>query len=127
LTAALRCYVERSHELMRRIDDGLREQVDVGCPVVLWGAGQLSLKLLSDSVLSELPIAAIVDSSPQKHGLHVGERVVVPPGAVKGLDACIVVASIHHEDAIERTIRTEMGLPNRIVKLSECLQPLRNR
>jgi SAM-dependent methyltransferase len=127
LTAALRCYVEQSHELMQRINDGLRERIDVARPVVLWGAGQLSLKLLSDSVLSELPIAAIVDSSPQKQGLHVGDRVVEPPSAVKDPAACIVIASIHHEDAIERTIRVEMGLPNRIVKLAGFLRPLRNR
>jgi SAM-dependent methyltransferase len=127
LTEALRGYVERSHELMRRINDGLREQIDVANPVILWGAGQLSLKLLSDSVLAERPIDAIVDSSPQKQGLHIGSRVVEPPSAVTSPAACIVIASIHHEDAIERTIRVDMRLPNRIVKLARLLRPVSNR
>jgi SAM-dependent methyltransferase len=127
LIESLRCYVEQSHELMRRINDGLREQIDVAHPVVLWGAGQLSLKLLSDSVLSELPIDAIVDSSPQKQGLHIGDRVVVAPSAMNNPAACIVIASVHHEDAIERTIRVDMGLPNRIVKLAGLLRPVRTR
>ncbi len=125
LTQALRRYVEQSHELMRRINDGLREQIDATQPVVLWGAGQLSLKLLSDSVLSEHPVKVIVDSSPQKQGLHI-DHVVEPPSVVKKLAGCIVIASIHHEDAIERTIRADMCLPNRIVRLERFSRQMRN-
>lgn len=114
LVAALRTYVSRSNELLHRIDQNLTERL-AGCDgVIVWGAGQLAMKLLSDSVLSRLPVVAVVDSSPQKHGLHLRGIEIVGPESIKVLPYPIVVASVHHEASILGSIAAQ-GISERTV------------
>ncbi len=118
LVEAIKSYVDASHAMTGRIDQSLRAQLDITQPVVLWGAGQLALRLLRNTVLAELPIQAIVDTSSQKQGLHVSGHVVQAPEAVRPSDAPIVITSVHSADAIESAIRRDFGLTNPVIKLA---------
>ena len=48
---------------------------------MVWGAGQLTMKLLHDTVLAEANVIGLIDSSSQKQGLHFAGVEVVPPEA----------------------------------------------
>jgi 2-polyprenyl-3-methyl-5-hydroxy-6-metoxy-1,4-benzoquinol methylase len=118
LVAAARRYVDASRRRMSRIDKALRADLGDRDDVILWGAGQLSMKLLRDTVLATKRIAAIVDSSPQRHGMHVGSTEIVAPTALRELPPFpIVITSIHSDEAIAQTIERRMALPHQAIRL----------
>jgi FlaA1/EpsC-like NDP-sugar epimerase len=111
---------------MQQIDRGLRSALAEQEAVIVWGAGQLSMKLLADTVLASKRVAAIVDSSPQRCGMHIGDIEIVPPERLRDLPQLpIVVGSIHSEDSIVRAIKLELALPNEVISLYRGETPVR--
>ena len=104
LVARVREYVAVSGALLDRIDDRLRADIGDG-PVVVWGAGQLSMKLLAGP-LRDANVTDLVDTSEAKWGQHFGDLVVVGPNDVTADDTPILITSIHHQESIESTVQS---------------------
>jgi FlaA1/EpsC-like NDP-sugar epimerase len=118
LAAALRRYVDGSATLMRHISEALAAEIPVDRDVAIWGAGQLTMKLLRDTVLAERRVVAIVDGSPQRQGLHLDGLPVVGPDALRARpDVPVVIGSFHSERSIVRMMRERYELRNRAVLL----------
>lgn len=118
LVEAAKRYVAASRERMQRIDHDLRAALAESDDVIVWGAGQLAMKLLCDTVLAGKNVVAIVDSSSQRHGMHVGSTEIMAPSAARDFPTIpIVIASIHSDDAIAETIERRLCLPNPTVRL----------
>ena len=118
LLPAIREYVEMSSALMdeyKRIID-----VEVGAgPVVLWGAGQLSMKLLAGP-LTTVEVEALVDGSADKWGMTMGGTEVVSPESIGSSTSPILVTSVHHFESIASDIE-KMYPGRRVIALSEPL------
>lgn len=117
LLVAIRGYVERSSELLSRFDATLNSELEGQDDVAIWGAGQLALKILAETVLAEKNVVSIIDGSPQKQGMHLGGRVVGAPEELRDNDCPVVVASVHHAESIVRAITDDHVLANRLVLL----------
>jgi SAM-dependent methyltransferase len=122
LAQGLRRYVSASADLMRAFDQHLRSELAGADSIAIWGVGQLAMKLLHDTVLGSTRIAAVVDGSPQKHGMHVGGHRVESPQALSDLLAAphpppVVVTSIHHQEAILANVRAVVPPGGKIVTL----------
>ncbi len=118
LVRAAKRYVVASRERMARIDRDLRDALAAEPNVILWGAGQLAMKLMCDTVIAKKNVVAIVDSSPQRHGMHVGSTEIVPPTALRDTPSYpIVIASIHSDAAIAYAIERRYRLPNPTLRL----------
>jgi hypothetical protein len=86
--------------------------------LVVWGVGQLTLKLLVETRLSSADIVAFTDGNPLHHGKTLRERPILTPEALHTLPPHpIVIGSLLHHAAIARRIREELALPNPIVIL----------
>ena len=96
---------------MSRIDSGLSENVRNGAPVIVWGTGELTAKLLVDTALRHANIVRFVDSNPINQGRVLRRIPIVAPSELQSGDELIVVASILHHEAIVRAIRA-LGLRN---------------
>ncbi|MCJ7438541.1 MAG: hypothetical protein MUP97_12380, partial [Acidimicrobiia bacterium] len=118
LAGGVRRYVDRSRELLERIDGRLRQVVSSGDEVMVWGAGQLTMKLLRDTVLAEADVIGIIDSSPQKQGLHFAGVSVIPPEAATTESCPVVIGSIHHAPEIARAAGARLGEHRRLVFLT---------
>ncbi|MBU3700562.1 MAG: methyltransferase domain-containing protein [Acidimicrobiia bacterium] len=111
LAPSLRDYIYASTQLMERFGARVHDEVGDG-PIVVWGAGQLSMKLLAGP-LREARVDALVDTSPDKWGLRLGGHEVVGPDEVASSDSPILVASVHHQSSIVAEIARR--LPGRRV------------
>ena len=98
LAPALRSYVDASETLMAQFGARVHGEVGDG-PIVLWGAGQLTMKLLTGPLV-DIPIEALVDTSRDKWGMRLGRHQVVGPDEIASSDAPILIASVHHQTAI---------------------------
>ncbi len=115
-------YIEISERMMNDMDKALREALPAGESVIVWGVGQLSMKLLVDSVLGTVPIAAFVDGNPIHRGTKIRGVEVRMPEDIQGLTHPIVVGSTLHQEAIVATIQGRLRLPNRIIRLAPDLE-----
>jgi len=117
LRPAVERYVERSQALLDAVDGRLRAVLDRAPEVVVWGTGQLALKLLAETVLGQARIAAFFDGNPINHGRTLRGVPVLAPEAARDYDQPIVITSTIHQGEIERRIREELRLPNEVVLL----------
>lgn len=114
---AIDAYIGRSSALLREIDDRLASVVNG--PIIVWGAGQLTLKLLVETRLGSADIVAITDGNPLHHGKSLRDRPILSPDALRALPPHpIVIGSLLHHATIARRIREELALPNPVVTLA---------
>lgn len=118
---AIKGYVTASSALMSDINERFRSILSV--PVIVWGVGQLALKLLVETDLAKANIVAFTDGNPMHHGGSLLGVSVVPPEFLHDLPPHpIVIASMLHHEAISRRIREELHLPNPLLILAEIVE-----
>jgi len=112
--SAISRYIECSAAMLGDIDAKLAA-LPAG-PVIVWGAGQLTLKLLVETRLGAVDIAAFTDGNPLHHGKTLRNQIIVAPERLRDLPPHpIVVGSLMHHAAIEQRIRQDLALPNPVV------------
>ncbi len=111
-------YVTASREKMVEFDACLQSELVGEEKLVIWGAGQLALKLMVETVLAKKKIVAIIDGSPEKHGMHLGGIEVMDPKEARGLELPVVVASVHHSKEILDVLEADADLLLRPIVLS---------
>lgn len=85
-------------------------------PIVVWGAGQYTLRLLSDTSLKDCNIIAFIDKDKKKQGLRINNVSIVEPNYLidKQFSGPIIVCSALFSDEIKKEIRA-MGLTNEVI------------
>jgi len=111
-------YINVSRWFMEEIDEYLRSVLKKTPEVLVWGTGQLTMKLLSETSLANAKIVAFVDSNPINQGVLLKGIPVLAPGQVKPSTTPIIVASTLHYRDICETIH-QFELPNPVVALME--------
>lgn len=109
-------YIAISRRVMDEIDAHLRAVLIQSPEVIVWGTGQLALKLLAETALAEAKINAFVDGNPLYRGQLLQGIPILAPGEIKASHRPIIVTSILHQRAIIKRIH-ELGLTNPIIVL----------
>jgi SAM-dependent methyltransferase len=115
---ALENYVHVSLAREKAIFARVDELVQGGEPLLVWGAGAFTRRLLATTALSKANIAGFVDSNPHLQGKQLSGRPVLAPGAVAGRSEAIVIGSVAFEREIVDLIQKQLRLGNRIVSLT---------
>lgn len=110
-------YINRSKKMTIEIDAQISKILLRSPSIVVWGTGQLTMKLLAETSLTHGHIVAFVDNNPINHGKLLHDIPIVSPKELDKLSAPILVATLLHHKAIARQIH-EMGLKNEIFFLN---------
>lgn len=116
---ALREYIRRSYEVDRRLQSVLAKVAEAGRPVLVWGAGTHTQRLLAEGRLSGVTIVAFVDSNPHLQGSTVAGRPIIPPVEVCNYGEPVLISSMISQRDIELQIRETLRLPNEIITMYE--------
>ena len=119
----LRDYVAKSEELMSKLRESLSRILENVPQVLIWGTGQLTLKLMLEPVFRKVEIVAFVDSNPVHQGRQKMGKPVLSPGQLQNYPYPILVSSLVNEAPILQTIE-HLRLPNRIYTLKSGLEGL---
>ena len=125
LSRCARSYIAKSELIMNRMSDMIGDLLASGRPIVVWGTGQLTMKLLSMTGLAKGDLYAFVDSSPINQGKLLMGKPIMGPDDLKGAQQrnwTILIASTIYEKAIRADIKDQFGESVPVVGLSECLQ-----
>jgi SAM-dependent methyltransferase len=116
LKAKVITYIAASQALMNSMNDHLRSELRTCSEVILWGTGQLALKLMTEEPLRSARIRACVDANPVNRGKNLRCVSILSPSELKDVQCPIVITSTLHETAIRRDIEN-LGFLNRLVSL----------
>jgi SAM-dependent methyltransferase len=126
LPCRIAAYIRHSAEQMERINQHLASQLANTPRVILWGAGQLAMKLLALPCLAQKEIRALVDNNPILRGRTLAGAPIIGPGEmgpqemgprnIAGAREPIIIATLLHADEISAQIR-RLGLSNPVISL----------
>ena len=109
-------YIAKSRAELAAIDGRL--QLATSGPVIVWGTGQLTLKLLAETSLGRTSIAAFTDGNPINHGKCLCDIEIIAPERLCALPPYpIIIGTLLHHLEITKRIRA-LGLDNPIVTLN---------
>lgn len=109
-------YITASQVMLESFDRRIEEVLAKNEDVIVWGTGQLALKLLGETCLAQAKISAFVDGNPINQGKLLKGIPILAPAQVRGSKQPIIVASIIQGQAIARDIK-KLNLPNPIILL----------
>jgi len=113
---ALSRYVEVSRNQDARAKEKLETLAAKGDPVMVWGVGALTRRLLAESALGRCNITRFIDQDPTLIGKSLAGRQIVSPYELARYREPILVCSVAFEAEIIARIR-ELGLFNHYTTL----------
>jgi SAM-dependent methyltransferase len=115
--SALERYIVKSAEADRQIHAAISLLADEQTPVMVWGTGAHTLRLLETSRLGEARITAFIDSNTRYQDKKLRGVPILAPEAVRGRFEPILISSRVYQHEIANRIQNEMSLPNRVIRL----------
>ena len=117
LAESIKRYILKSNKLMCDIDSKLNSVLAKYPKVLVWGTGQLAMKLLAETSLGNAKIAAFVDNNPINQGKVLCKTRILAPNQIKAMPFPIIIASILHGREIEKMIKHQLKLSNKTILL----------
>ena len=99
----------------------MRSVLASSAEVIVWGTGQLTMKLLCDTALKDAKVVAFVDGNPVNVGKTLRGVPIIRPDQLKNQGAPIVLATLLHTQGIRDRINS-LGLTNPVVTLQSRLK-----
>lgn len=115
--ANLTTYIENCNKKEGEVKAIINKIVDKGDPIVIWGTGAQTLRLLANSRLCDAKIAAFVDSNPKYQDKMMNGVPVISPNSLIGRKESILISTRAYQNEIEMQIRNVLKLENEIIKL----------
>ena len=86
-------------------------------PIIVWGTGTHTLRLLATSKLAGANIRAYVDSNPRYQGKQINDVPIISPQELRNMPEPILISSRAYQEEIANHIRNDLQLDNEIIKL----------
>jgi SAM-dependent methyltransferase len=116
---ALRRYVESCRAVEDRLRQRIAELADSGRPLIVWGVGTHTGRLMQTSRLPKANIVAFVESKVRYQGRTLNQLPIIAPEGLKGHSEPILISSRVFQHEITKQIRNDLGLENEIITLYE--------
>lgn len=107
-------YIGQSRQTDDRIQAAIAAIVDANQPIIVWGTGAHTLRLLASTRLGEAKIRAFVDSNPRYHGKQLNNVPILPPEALANMNEPILICSRVYQEEIAAQIRGDLHLQNEL-------------
>jgi len=110
-------YVRKSEEVEDRIQRTIDSLVESARPIIVWGVGTHTLHLLTTSRLPQANIRTFVDSNPRYQGKQLNGIPIIDPADLQARSETILISSRVFQPVIEKQIRDDLKLDNKVIKL----------
>ena len=117
--AGLRIYIYQSLQRDQLIQAKINKIVEISYPIIVWGAGAHTLRLLANSQLAKAKIRAFIDSNPRYQGKLLNDIPILSPELLKELHEPILISSRVYQEEIAAQIQNELHLINEVIRLYE--------
>lgn len=102
-------------------DKRLREKIDAlatsGRPIIVWGVGTHTTRLMATSALADANIVAFVESNARYHGKSLHGHPILAPESLKSHPDAVLVSSRVFQHEIAGQIRDDLACANELILL----------
>jgi len=113
---ALRAYIAQCQGIEAHIRTTIDRLVDTETPLIVWGAGTHTQRLMVTSRLPSAKITAFIDSNPRYQGKQINGISIVSPERLREMKEAILISSRVWQRDIAKQIRTS-GYDNELILL----------
>ena len=113
----LRRYIESCRLTETRLHATIADLATSRRPIIVWGVGTHTGRLMRTSRLPEANVVAFVESNARYQGLALHDVPIIAPEALRGRPEAILISSRVFQREIEEQIRNDLALPNEVVTL----------
>ena len=110
-------YIEQSNLVNENVLKIIEKICIEGTPIIVWGTGAHTLRLMETSKLGEANLKLFVDSNPRYQGKKLRGIAIVPPDEIKGRGETILISSRVYQEEIANQIRDMSGPGRQVIKL----------
>lgn len=119
----LKNYITQCRSEDERIRNIVASLVQEKKPLLVWGIGTHTLRLLAESSLGQANIVAFVDGNPRYHGSQVLNRPVLAPSVLPDYpDVAVLISSRAYQEEIASEIKQTLNCKNEIVRFYSLTQ-----
>jgi hypothetical protein len=115
--AGLERYLSASAADDRVLHARIDAVVDARRPIVVWGVGTHTSRLMATSRLADAEIVAFVESNSRYHGKTLHGRPILPPEALRERGEAVLISSRVFQKEIAEQIRSGLGCANELILL----------
>ncbi len=112
-------YIDFSSSLERRVHCAIDELVANQTPLLVWGAGTHTLRLMETSALSKANLLAFIDSNSSYQGKTLKGIPILAPSQCRDRSSAVLISSHVAEQEIKSQILHVLQWPNPLVCLYE--------
>lgn len=116
---ALLRYISHSQLENERLQRQIETLVQSQRPILVWGVGTHTARLMATSCLPDAQIIAFIESNTKYHGKVLCGRPILPPEALQTRAEPILISSRVFQDEIVQQIRTGLQCSNELLLLYE--------
>lgn len=113
----LRRYIEQCRRDDERLQSTITALAAQGRPVLVWGVGTHTTRLMATSRMAEMNIVAFIESNARYHGKTLHDRPILAPEALQGRSEPVVISSRVFQQEIADQIRKDLGCSNELICL----------
>ena len=110
-------YIAQSREQDERLHAVIDRIVDRRRPILVWGVGTHTTRLLATSRLAEANIVAFIESNARYHGKELRGRPIIAPGQLAAYAEPVLIGSRVFQHEIAHQLRDELGCENELILL----------
>ena len=115
--AGLARYIEQCAADDRRLRETIDAIVDAQTPILVWGVGTHTSRLMATSRLADANIAAFIESNVRYQGKTLHGRPILAPSALPGRAEPVLISSRVFEKEIVDQIRDDLRCGNELILL----------
>lgn len=118
-TASIEAYINLSKQKLEQVIQQIENLVNSQEPVIIWGAGALTSRLLCDTNLGQANTRCIVDRNANLHGKILNGLSIKEPGIIKeNQGLTIFIASTTYAAEIKNTLKKQYGWTGKIITVA---------
>ena len=110
-------YIEQCRREDRKLQAKLNALADSARPVLVWGVGTHTTRLMATSRLADANIVAFIESNARYHGKVLHGHPIIAPEQLKAHAEPVLVSSRVFQHEIAAQIRDDLGCPNELILL----------
>ncbi|BAY13506.1 class I SAM-dependent methyltransferase [Calothrix sp. NIES-2098] len=113
----LSTYIKQSQQIEYSIHKIINDLVDKNSPILVWGTGTHTLRLMETSRLSQAKISAFIDSNHRYQAKKLFNIPIISPYDIKNQHEPILISSRVFQESIKIQIREILKLDNDLIVL----------
>jgi SAM-dependent methyltransferase len=116
-TVGLQRYIARCEAEDRKLRERIDAITDSKQPILVWGVGTHTARLMATSRLAEANIVAFIESNARYQGKTMRGRPILAPEVVKSRNEAVLVSSRVFQREIASQLRDELSCKNELILL----------